>query len=153
CRAWTRARRSPSTGLPAWSIASWKPPRARSAPTVHHIGRASFISQPSRRWRGASSTESRSVMARKLAHPPPQLKPSLEGRLAADRDRDMGEIRLGRGAVPVLLAGRNDHEVARPDADLFLFGGDDALALGDVEHLVEVMNVKHVHRALVEIDD
>src|SRR5262245_41984873 len=76
-----------------------------------------------------------------------------EAGLAADRDSYVREGRVGRRAMPVLLAGRNDHEVAGPDADFLRLGGDDALAGRDIEHLVEVVHVEDVDRALVEVDE
>src|SRR5262245_57738371 len=78
--------------------------------------------------------------------------PRLERGLAADRDRDVGELRVRRRAVPMLLAGRDDDEGAGRDPDFLLFRGDDALALGHVEHLVEVVGMEDVDRALVEVD-
>src|SRR5260221_125115 len=44
-RAIERARCAPGAGLPSRLIASWNPPRDRSAPTSHHSGKASRNNQ------------------------------------------------------------------------------------------------------------
>src|SRR5581483_3750249 len=60
----------------------------------------------------------------------------------------------GGGAVPVTLAGGDEDDVADGDALLGLaLALDDALALGDHQHLVERVRVHLVHRAVLERHD
>src|SRR5258708_2524812 len=75
-----------------------------------------------------------------------------EGGLAAYRDGDMREGGVRRGAMPVLLAGRNNDECTGRDPDFLFLGRDDPFAGRDVEDLVEVVRMEDVDRALVEID-
>ena len=62
----------------------------------------------------------------------------------------MRHRRIADGAVPVALAGGDEHEVAGPDLTLLSLGGDDPDPLGDEQSLIERVSVPEVARARLE---
>src|SRR5438132_12685945 len=69
-------------------------------------------------------------------------------------DREMGHEVVGRGAVPVPLAGRSVDRVARADLqDLAAAGLNASQAFGDVYRLADGVGVPRIARAWSEADD
>ena len=64
----------------------------------------------------------------------------------------MGHVLPRAGAVPVALAGGDEREVAGRDLVLLALGRDDPLARGDEEHLIRLVGVELVPRAVSEGD-
>ena len=77
----------------------------------------------------------------------------LLGLAALDGDGDVGHGGGVRGAVPVVLAGGDDGDVALGDLNYFVAGGDFADAFGDDEDLVAAVLVELVADAGAEMDD
>src|SRR5919198_1431434 len=77
----------------------------------------------------------------------------LGGLAALGGDGDVGHRGVARGAVPVVLAGRNQDDVADGDGPLLVVGGDDAGPLGDDQDLIAGVLVELVARAGAEVDD
>src|SRR4029078_3806575 len=82
-----------------------------------------------------------------------RLRFGLLGLAALASDGDVSHGGGVRGAVPVVLAGRDDDDVTRVDDLLLVVGRDHAGALGDDEDLVASVLVKLVARAGAEAHD
>src|SRR5690349_22424541 len=77
----------------------------------------------------------------------------LGGRAPFRRQGDMGERRVRRRPMPVLLLRRDVHDVARGDDLLLRLRRDDALARGHEQYLIAAVGVHLVPGARTEVDD
>src|SRR5262245_48974875 len=77
----------------------------------------------------------------------------LRGRTPLRGQGDMGERRVGRGAMPMLLLRWDVHDIAGGDDLLFRFRRDDALARGHEQDLIAAVRVHLVPGTRAEVDD
>src|SRR6266508_421180 len=77
----------------------------------------------------------------------------LRRRTAFRRQGNVGERRVVRGSMPMLLFRRNMHDIAWDDDLLLRFCGNDALARGHEQHLITAMSVHFVTRTGAEVDN